>query len=677
MTKLLKLFGKKMFHWFEMSFLNRIWVKLSALIVILLLVLMGVVFHFFTRREIRLERQELRQNMEALAKLIASARTIESYDIATYRDWIDRIVETETVRGLVYIAIFDNARELIAYALNTEYLDVESHFLTPDDEIELVQQLTRGQIAEESWNDFDRVSMTIRIDREFRGKVDVGFSLIDFNDAARHKLLVNIYILAGGFVVVLILSIFIGRRITKPLATLSNAMLDVSNSKYDTRVDINSKDEIGDLSFSFNYMTLRLREKAAIEDFSHDLVFSIEHSRLVQMVTDRIVKYMGAKQGALFLIKERGNETFVLSEWGYPIPIHNRIEIKFSAECRRDCLQHSEPFTPSDIQHPEQFHLLLQLLRQQVEIECVDLISPLVGQGEILGFLLLSPEIDESGYDAAEKTFLRTLSHQAGMAIRNSVLLQNLAEQERIKKELEIAHRVQRRLLPTHEPNLPGLNIAGLCVPAAEVGGDYYDYFYIDGKRIGLAIADVSGKGTSAAFYMAEIKGMMTSMANLIASPKELVTQLNKYLNNNIDKRVFTTMIYGVIDVEARQFVYVRAGHNAVVVKRMDKEDDLDIFIPRGMGLGLVDDATFRQTTEEHQIHFNAGDFLLLYTDGISEAMNINHEEFGEEQLYTVVATNHVVNVQDMQQKILRHVNDFVQNAKQHDDITMIIAQFI
>lgn len=660
-----------------MLFLNRIWVKLSALIVVLLLVLMGVVFHFFTRREIRVERQELRQNMEAVAKLIASARTIESYDLATYRDWIDRIIETEVVEGLVYIAVFENTRELIAYALNTEYLDVESSFLTPDEEIDLVHQLTRGQIAEESWNDFDRVSMTVSIDREFRGKVDVGFSLIEFNDRARHKLLINLYILASAFVVVVFLSIFIGRRITKPLETLSHAMLDVSNGKYDTRVEIKSKDEIGNLSSSFNYMTLRLREKAAIEDFSRDLVFSFEHSRLVQMVTDRIVKYMGAKQGALFLIESRGTETFVVSEWGYPRPLSTKIEIKFSPECYRDCLQQSEPFVPADIKHPEQFQLLLQVLHQQVDFESVDLISPLVGQGEIIGFLLLSPEIDESGYDAAEKTFLRTLSHQAGMAIRNSFLLQNLTEQERIKKELEIARRVQQRLLPTHEPNLPGLAIAGLCVPAAEVGGDYYDYFYIDGKRIGLAIADVSGKGTSAAFYMAEIKGMMTSMANLIASPKELVMQLNKYLNKNIDKRVFTTMIYGVIDIETREFVYVRAGHNAVLVKRMNKAQDVDIFIPRGMGLGLVDDDTFRETTEEHHIRFDAGDLLLLYTDGISEAMNIKREEFGEEQLYTLMATNHVTNVHEMQQKILRCVNDFVQDAKQHDDITMIIAQFV
>ena len=656
--------------------MNKIWVKLSAVIIILVLVLMGVVFHFFTRRQIRMERQELRENMNAVARLIASIRTAETDDHVMYQEWIQRIIESEAGEGLIYIAIFDNNRELIAYALNPQDLDVESSYLTPDEEYDLVLRLSEGQVAEESWNDFDHVSVNIRVGRQSLGKVDVGFSLIEFNDRARYKLWINIYILAAAFVVVVILSIFVGRRITKPLETLSNAMLDVSNGNYDANVEIRSKDEIGDLSSSFNYMTLRLREKAAIEDFSRDLVFSFEHSRLVQMVTERIVNYMGAKQGALFLIEERGSATYAVSQWGYPESIRSRIEHEFTADCYHECLQKNEPFSPSDIRHNEQFHALLSMLRQQVRFESVDLVSTLASQGEILGFLLLSPEVDESGYDQDERTFLSTLSHQAGMAIRNSFLLQDLAEKERIKRELEIAHRVQQSLLPRHEPALHGINVSGLCVPAAEVGGDYYDYFVIDENRIGIAIADVSGKGASAAFYMAEIKGMMTSLADIVASPKELVAQLNKYLCKNVDKRVFTTMVYGILDVQKREFVFVRAGHNAVVVKRIHNDQPIDIFIPRGMGLGLVDDMTFRDTTDEHFVRFDPGDFLVLYTDGISEAMNRNREEFGEERLYNIVATNHVANAVEMQQKIMRHVSDFVQDAEQHDDITMIIAQF-
>ncbi|MBN1559239.1 SpoIIE family protein phosphatase [candidate division KSB1 bacterium] len=657
--------------------MNRIWVKLSAVIIVLLLILMGTVFHFFTRREIRLERRELQQNMERVAKLIASIRFADAADLFMYQDWIDRIMESEAGEGLIYIAIFDQDRNLIAYTLDTQDLDVESSFLTPDEKYDLVLRLTKGQIAEESWNDFDRLAVTIRFDRESRGKVDVGFSLIEFNINSRRKLWMNIYILGIAFLVVVILSIIIGRRITKPLNTLSLAMLDVSNGNYDTHVESRSRDEIGKLSASFNYMTLRLREKSAIEDFSRDLVFSFEHSRLVQLVTERIVNYMGAKQGVLFLIQERGAQKVIMSQWGHPHNIVKRIEQEFPQVCYQECLQRREPFTTDEITHRDQFNDLVRLLNQQVEFKSIDLIAPLVSQGETIGFLLLSEEVDESGYDPDEKMFLRTLSHQAGLAIRNSLLLQDLTEQERIKKELEIARSVQQSLLPVFQPKLPGLDIVGLCIPAAEVGGDYYDYFYIDDYRIGIAIADVSGKGASAAFYMAEIKGMMTSLADLVSSPKNLVAQLNKYLNKNIDKRVFTTMVYGVLDMQKLEFSYVRAGHNAVIAKRCKNHHDVDVYIPRGMGLGLVDDVTFLESTEEHCIQFAAGDVLILYTDGISEAMNENLEEFGEERLYDIIAANHVVGAYDMQRRIMRQINEFVQGARQHDDITMIIAQFI
>ncbi len=637
---------------------------------------MAVVFQLFTRRQIRIERAELGEKMNDIALIIASIRNTGDDEFIRYQEWIDNIMVSDARDGLVYIIILDNDRNIMAHALNPQDLAVESNYLTPEEEINLVKRLSLGQIAEESWNDFDRVSVLIRGDEGVRGKVEVGFSLIEFNNRARDKLLMNLYILAGAFIVVVFLSVLIGKRITRPIDKLSGAMMDVSNGNFDSHVEIRSRDELGKLSTSFNYMTLRLREKAAIEDFSRDLVFSFEHSRLVQMVTERITNYMGAKQGALFMIEARGSVSYAVSEWGYPKPIRHRIELKFPDAVYDECIQHTEPFTPADVVHKQHFNALVELLREQVDFESVDLISPLTGQGEIVGFLLLAPEVDETGYDDDEKTFLRTLSQQGAMAIRNSLLFQSLTEQERIKKELEIAQGVQRRLLPTTEPSLSGLNVAGLCLPAAEVGGDYYDYFVIDDHRVGIAIADVSGRGASAAFYMAEIKGMMTSMADIIASPKELVAQLNKYMNKNIDKRIFTTMIYGVLDARTREFTYVRAGHNAVIVRRITKGQELDVFIPRGMGLGLVDDAMFRESTEEHCIRFNIGEFLILYTDGISEAMNINHEEFGEERLYNIVATNHVLNAHDMQKKIMRHVSDFVRDAKQHDDITMVIAQF-
>lgn len=655
--------------------LNKIWIKFSLIVIFLLLILMAVVFQLITRRELTTQRAELQDNMERIAKMVASIRLMETDDDSLYSDWIDRILQSDPRQNLVYIAVFDSRQRLIAYALNPRDLAVNAELLTPQDEKEIILRMANGQIAADSWNDFDHVPVEIRFGRSSRGRVDVGFSLIEFNNRARQKLMMNLYILLNAFVVVVILSVLMGRRFSKPLNQLATAMMSISQGDLSVEVENRSRDEIGDLARSFNYMTRRLREKTAIDDFSRDLVFSLEHSKLIQMVADRIVNYMGAGQGALFLLHEKGSEIYAVSTWGWPAKINNQIILKFSSQQRIECLSKSEPFTLQDVSHSEHFDALLSQLQQQVDMQSIDLIAPLASHGETIGFVLLSPEVDGTGYDPDEKMFLRTLCHQGGMAIRNSFLLQELTEKERIKREIEIARAVQMNLLPSQEPSMPGLRIAGLCIPAMEVGGDYYDYFVIDKNRIAIVVADVSGKGASAAFYMAEIKGMMTSLANLISSPKELLCNLNKNLNKNIDRRIFTTMIYGVLNVKTREFVFVRAGHNAVVVRRAGRPRDVDALIPQGMGLGLVGDAVFRQNAEETKIRLESGDMLVLYTDGISEAMNSRREEFGEERLYELIADNHVADTQDMQQKIMQSVNEFVQDAKQHDDITMVIAQ--
>jgi serine phosphatase RsbU (regulator of sigma subunit)/HAMP domain-containing protein len=655
--------------------LNKIWVKFSIVIVLLLLVLMAVVFQFFTRRELAIERADLQENMERIAKMVASIRLMDTEDDSLYSDWIDRIIRSDPRQNLVYIAVFDSRQRLVAYALNPRDLAVNAEILTPKSEKEIVLRMASGQIAEDSWNDFDHIPVEIRFGRTSRGRVDVGFSLIEFNNQARDKLLVNAYILGIAFIVAVMISILFGRRFTNPLNKLSSAMIAISKGDLAVEVESRSNDEIGDLARSFNYMTTRLREKTAIDDFSRDLVFSLEHSQLIQMVADRIVEYMGASQGALFLLQPQGKDLFAVSKWGWPNRIDRKISIKFSPQKQMECLRRTEPFAPQDTEQQDQFSNVLQRLQLQVEFEQIDLIAPLVSHGETIGFVLLAPELDETGYDPDEKMFLATLCHQGGMAIRNSILLQELTEKERIKREIEIARAVQMSLLPNHEPSMNGLKISGLCIPATEVGGDYYDYFVIDEDRIGIAIADVSGKGASAAFYMAEIKGMMTSLARLISSPKELLSHVNSHLNKNLDKRIFTTMVYGVLNVKSREFVFVRAGHNAVVVRRANHPRDIDALIPQGIGLGLVEDSIFREYAEEKRICFDAGDMLVLYTDGISEAMNARQEEFGEERLYELIASNHVDNTEELQTKIMRSVNDFVKGAQQHDDITMVIAQ--
>ena len=652
---------------------NKIWLKLSAVIVVILLVLMATVFQLITRRQIRSEREQLRENMQRIAMQIASIRLTATEDLLIYQEWIKRILDSDAGKDIVYIAIFDRNRRILAYALNAKYLQIpNAALLTPEDEFDIIQRLSQGQVAEQSWRDFDHVPVEIRAGRHNLGKVDVGFSLIEFNNKVHRNLAVTIYILAVAFVLVVILSVLIGRHITRPLNRLSTAMMEVSQGNLNVQVEQRSGDELGRITDSFNYMTRRLREKERIDAFSQDLVLSLEPSKLLQVVTDRIVNYMGARQGALFLVENRGEKTFIVSQWGFPQKITEKIELPLDDDCLQECMSHSEPFEPADLRNCRSFERLSEVLRCVSAFDSVDLMAPMISQGETLGFLLLAPEQDQSAYDADEKLFLRTLSRQAGMAVRNSFLLRDLAEQERLKKELEIARQVQHGLLPISEPQMPGLELFGLCIPAEQIGGDYYDYFVIDDRRMGIAVADVSGKGISAAFYMAEIKGMMDSLSHLIASPKELLRHLNRLLKRNIDKRVFATMIYGVLDLALKEFTFVRAGHNPLLLRR-GGSGAVDVLTPPGIGLGLTNDARFVEHTQEERVRLDAGDLLFFYTDGLSDAMNENREEFGEARLYSLL--NHGSEPRELQRIIMREINAFVKTAPQFDDITMVVAR--
>jgi serine phosphatase RsbU (regulator of sigma subunit) len=207
------------------------------------------------------------------------------------------------------------------------------------------------------------------------------------------------------------------------------------------------------------------------------------------------------------------------------------------------------------------------------------------------------------------------------------------------------------------------------------VGGDYFDYFRIDEHKIGVAVADVSGKGTSAAFYMATIKGMMVSLAGLVESPKRLLCTLNEKLYATLDKQVFATMLYGVLDIKNRQLTFVRAGHNALMVRRNGGQPDVEFHIPPGIGLGLTDNDIFNRYIEEKTIRLSADDVCLFYTDGISEAMNRNLEEFGEQQLSDVLRQSAERSVDGIQADILHRIKRFSEDRPQNDDITMVVVR--
>ena len=260
-------------------------------------------------------------------------------------------------------------------------------------------------------------------------------------------------------------------------------------------------------------------------------------------------------------------------------------------------------------------------------------------------------------------------------------LLQQAAEKKRLEEELRIAHDIQMSLLPQGPLLMPGLSVTAVCVPAREVGGDYYDFLPLDDHRVGVLIADVSGKGTSAALYMAELKGLVLSLSEIHSSPRGLLIAANRLIAPHLDARSFITMTYAVIDLHARTMSYARAGHTPLIYVPGAGcgagPNTMQILAPDGMvvGLQLDNGEMFERLLHEETIRLHPGDLCLLFTDGVSEAMNAADDLFGEERLGTLVQTHAHLPSDELRERLLREIAAFVGDAPQHDDMTMILLK--
>jgi sigma-B regulation protein RsbU (phosphoserine phosphatase) len=258
-------------------------------------------------------------------------------------------------------------------------------------------------------------------------------------------------------------------------------------------------------------------------------------------------------------------------------------------------------------------------------------------------------------------------------------LLQEKAQKERLEQELRIARGIQMSLLPQEPLLAGGLHFAGHCEPAREVGGDYYDFWAIDDHRYGMLIADVAGKGTSAALYMAELKGIVLSFSQSHSSPRQLLIDANRIISNHLDTTRFITMTYGVVDVRARTLTYARAGHCPLI--RLPgptaPSQAAEVLAPDGLVLGLkLDDGqTFARLLEEATLPIAPGDVFLLYTDGLTEAMNPSGDFFGEDRLSALLQSHGTAPFHQVRDEILAAITTFVGEAEQQDDMTMLLLR--
>ncbi|MGD8746923.1 MAG: PP2C family protein-serine/threonine phosphatase [Balneolaceae bacterium] len=275
----------------------------------------------------------------------------------------------------------------------------------------------------------------------------------------------------------------------------------------------------------------------------------------------------------------------------------------------------------------------------------------------VVGFLAMSRGKEE-----------KVLSHYVPQYV------EDLAQEERIKQELQIAREVQQSFLPVRTPQFDRLELAAICTPAYETGGDYYDFIPLDGNRVAVAIGDVSGKGIQAAFYMTFVKGILHTLCRESDSPAEILKKTNRLFCENAPKGIFISLVYGVIDLDNEVFHFARAGHNPIL-KINAVDGSVEELQPKGLGIGLTKNDAFDKNIEEVRLSLSKNDILVLYTDGIVEALNENHKFYGTHRLNNLLKKNKDHTAENVLNELSEDVQNYIGEAKQHDDMTMIIMK--
>ncbi len=301
------------------------------------------------------------------------------------------------------------------------------------------------------------------------------------------------------------------------------------------------------------------------------------------------------------------------------------------------------------------------------------LIVPLISNERSLGKLVLLKSQKEY-FDEEKRQLIHTFAQQASVAIDNFRLFTKTLEAERYKEDLKIAQRVQESLLPTDFLLSEKYDISGFSQPAYEVGGDYYDVHFFD-KKIILIIGDVSGKGTTAAFHMAQMKGIFQTLAQINdLTAEDFLKYANNALSNCLAKNTFITATLVMIDTEGHQIEVVRAGHCPALYYAQSVGKCVYLKAG-GIGLGIIRSQKYENYIQKEKFIYGIGHLLVLYTDGLVEARNMNGEEFGEERLENIIETNQHKSPADINKKIKEEVAKFRHETPIFDDYTALIIR--
>lgn len=405
--------------------------------------------------------------------------------------------------------------------------------------------------------------------------------------------------------------------------------------------------------------------------------------QLDQKIQDLNTLFETGKEFSALLDPERQVRLLELSLLGRFLPTRYLISLRDGADMR---------IVASKIAgQPPQGELLSTLARISAPVRVADIVVdgtvdvrealaglgmtvvvPIRLQGESRGQILLGEKMSREEFTRADLEFVSSIGNLAIISLENARLFKEAIEKQKLEDELLIAREIQKGLLPSVLPDIPGVRMSAANISSKQVGGDYYDVLGLPDGRFIIAIGDVSGKGSPAALLMANLQATIRALVPLSLSLSELTGRVNDLMCENTGGNKFVTFFWGAIDHEGKTLTYVNAGHNYPYL--LHEGGAFDRLDRGGMILGVLKTAA---PYEEGVVHLRGGDTLVLFTDGVSEAMSTKQEEYGEERLERTLRESLEGTAQGILDAVHRDVLLHTQGAPQSDDITMMVLKFL
>jgi sigma-B regulation protein RsbU (phosphoserine phosphatase) len=299
------------------------------------------------------------------------------------------------------------------------------------------------------------------------------------------------------------------------------------------------------------------------------------------------------------------------------------------------------------------------------------MVAPLVYGQERLGLLAVTRRVGSEEFLSSEFQIFKAITEQSAFALYNVFIAAEAAEKKRLDQDLQVAHEIQRILLPTNAPDVAGYQISGINIPARQVSGDYYDYLKVDENHWGIVVADVSGKGVPASLIMAMCRSVLRSHASTQHTASAVLQKVNAQIFPDIKEDMFISMAYAILDAKSPEVTLSRAGHDAPLLYRA-KEKTVSKINPPGMALGIDSGDVFNRVTGDFSLRLEPGDCLILYTDGVTEALDRHGEEFGMENVIKSIQASAAEGAAAMITRLTDDLRAFVGTHPQNDDITLI-----